>query len=152
MMLDPESSAYTRESLYKRLRGYDVIAAFVHDLMPRLRADRALAGYWKGISEDSARRGDQLLIDFICAAFEGPGYYAGRDMKTSHKGLGITEAEWEIFMPLSLPCSITSACRRAKRRSSLNALQVWNGTSSRRRKRLPVHEPDRPSHAAGIGD
>jgi hemoglobin len=99
MMLDPESSAYTRESLYKRLGGYDVIAAFVHDLMPRLRADRALVGYWKGISEDSARRGDQLLIDFICAAFEGPVYYAGRDMKTSHKGLGITEAEWDIFMP-----------------------------------------------------
>jgi hemoglobin len=55
MMLDPESSAYTTESLYKRLGGYDVIAAFVHDLMPRLRADRALAGYWKGISEDGAR-------------------------------------------------------------------------------------------------
>src|SRR5215216_5862416 len=99
MMLDPESSAYTTESLYKRLGGYDVIAAFVHDLMPRLRTDPALAGYWKGISEDSARRGDQLLIDFICAAFEGPVYYAGRDMKTSHKGLGITEAEWDIFMP-----------------------------------------------------
>jgi hypothetical protein len=53
MMLDPESSAYTRESLYKRLGGYDVIAAFVHDLMPRLRADRALAGYWEG---DKRRR------------------------------------------------------------------------------------------------
>ena len=39
------------------------------------------------------------MIDFISAAFEGPTYYAGRDMKTSHKGLGITEAEWEIFMP-----------------------------------------------------
>ena len=37
-MLDPESSAYAQQSLYKRLGGYDVIAAFVHDLMPRLRA------------------------------------------------------------------------------------------------------------------
>src|SRR5437764_13306474 len=99
MMLDPESSAYTMESLYKRLGGCDVIAACVHDLMRRLRADPAVAGYWKGISDDSGRRGDQLLIDFICAAFEGPVYYAGRDMKTSHKGLGITEAEWDIFMP-----------------------------------------------------
>jgi hemoglobin len=98
-MLDPENSAHTQQSLYKRLGGYDVIAAFVHDLMPRLRADPALAAYWKGISENSARRGDQLLIDFICAAFEGPTYYAGRDMKTSHKGLGITEEEWDIFMP-----------------------------------------------------
>ena len=42
-MLDPEGSAYTQQSLYKRLGGYDVIAAFVHDLMPRLRADAALA-------------------------------------------------------------------------------------------------------------
>ena len=98
-MLDPESSAHTRQSLYKRLGGYDVIAAFVHDLMPRLRNDPALGVYWKGISEDSSRRGDQLLIDFICAAFEGPVYYAGRDMKTSHRGLGITDAEWEVFMP-----------------------------------------------------
>jgi hemoglobin len=98
-LLDPVGSTYTQASLYKRLGGYDAITTFVHDLMPRLRTDPFLAIYWKGISEDSARRGDQLLIDFICAAFEGPTYYAGRDMKTSHKGLGITEAEWEIFMP-----------------------------------------------------
>jgi hemoglobin len=98
-MLDPEASAHTQQSLYKRVGGYDVIAAFVHDLMPRLRTDPALGVYWKGISEDSARRGDQLLIDFICAAFEGPVYYSGRDMRLSHKGLGITEAEWDIFMP-----------------------------------------------------
>lgn len=98
-MIDPESSAHTRESLYQRLGGYDAVAAFVHDLMPRLRTDPVLAVYWKGISDDSALKGDQLLIDFICAAFDGPVHYAGRDMKTSHKGLGITEAEWDGFMP-----------------------------------------------------
>jgi hemoglobin len=98
-MLDPEGGTYAQQSLYSRLGGYDVIAAFVRDLMPRLRTDPILAVYWKGISEDSARRGDQLTVDFICAAFEGPVYYAGRDMKLSHKGLGISEPEWDIFMP-----------------------------------------------------
>ena len=97
-MLDPDDSGYMRQSLYKRLGGYDVIATFVHDLMPRLRGDATLAVYWKGISEDSARRGDQLIIDFLCSAFEGPMYYMGRDMRLSHKGMGITEAEWAIFM------------------------------------------------------
>jgi hemoglobin len=97
-MLDPQDSAYTQQSLYRRLGGYDAIAAFVHDLMPRLRSDAVLAVYWKGIGEDSGRRGDQLLIDFLCAAFEGPVYCMGRDMKLSHKGMGITEAEWAIFM------------------------------------------------------
>jgi hemoglobin len=98
-MLDPEASAHTQQSLYIRLGGYDVIASFVHNLMPRLRGDPTLWVYWKGISDDSARRGDQLIIDFLCAAFEGPVHYAGRDMLTSHKGMGITEAEWGIFMP-----------------------------------------------------
>lgn len=97
-MLDPQESAYTQQPLYKRLGGYDVIATFVHDLMPRLRTDAALGAYWKGISEDSARRGDQLIIDFLCSAFEGPVYYMGRDMKLSHKGMGITEVEWGAFM------------------------------------------------------
>ena len=84
--------------MYKRIGAYDAITAFVHDLMPRLRNDPTLWVYWKGISDDSAQRGDKLLIDFIAGAFEGPVYYAGRDMKISHKGLGITEAEWGIFM------------------------------------------------------
>jgi hemoglobin len=98
-VLDPEASAHTQQSLYQRLGGYDVLAAFVHDLMPRLRQDPTLWVYWKGISDDSARRGDQLIIDFLCAAFGGQVHYAGRDMRMSHKGMGITEAEWTIFMP-----------------------------------------------------
>ena len=97
-MLAPEGSAYMQRSLYKRLGGYDVIAAFVQDLMPRLRADPALGVYWKGKSEGGRLREDQLLVDFICAAFEGPVYYAGRDMKSSHKGLGITQDEWAALM------------------------------------------------------
>jgi hemoglobin len=98
-MLDPDKSAHMQHSLYQRLGGYDMIAAFVYDLMPRLRRDATLGVYWKGISDHSAQRGDQLIIDFLCAAFEGPVHYMGRDMRTSHKGMGITEAEWDILMP-----------------------------------------------------
>ena len=97
-MMDPVTSANARESLYKRLGGYDAIAAFVGDLMPRLYNDPTLWVYWKGKSVDSRRRGEQLLIDFLCAAFEGPVFYAGPDMKSSHQGLGITLAEWDILL------------------------------------------------------
>ena len=97
-MLDPSASAHTQESLYKRLGGYDAIAAFVADLMPRLYNDPTLWVYWKGKSVDSRRKGEQLLVDFLCAAFEGPAYYAGPDMKSSHRGLGITLQEWDIFL------------------------------------------------------
>jgi hemoglobin len=97
-MLDPEKSAHTQESLYKRLGGYDAIAAFVADLMPRLYGDPTLWVYWKGKSADSRRKGEQLLVDFLCSAFEGPVFYAGPDMKGSHRGLGITEQEWDILL------------------------------------------------------
>ena len=86
------------DSLYKRLDGYDAIAAAVADLMPRLRSDPKLWVYWKGKSLESRRRGDQLLVDFLCAAFGGPVFYAGPDMKTSHEGLGITNEEWDITL------------------------------------------------------
>ena len=97
-MMDPVTSADARESLYKRLGGYDAIAAFVADLMPRLYNDPTLWVYWKGKSVDSRRSGEQLLLDFLCAAFEGPVFYAGPDMKSSHQGLGITLAEWDILL------------------------------------------------------
>ena len=40
----------------------------------------------------------QLLVDFLCESIGGPSIYRGRDMRTSHAGLRITEREWEIFM------------------------------------------------------
>lgn len=92
-MLDP-----AKTSLYLRVGGYDVLARFVDDLLPRLTADRQLGVYWKGKSRDSLRRDRQLLIEFLCMAFGGPSHYMGRDMKTSHEGLGITQEEWDLFV------------------------------------------------------
>lgn len=97
-MVDPQDSAPTQQSLYRRLGGYDALAAFVADLMPRLYGDPTLWVYWKGKSLDSRRKGEQLLVDFLCAAFGGPAFYAGPDMKGSHRGLEITEAEWDILL------------------------------------------------------
>ena len=71
-MSERQAFASAEDSLYKRLGGYDAIAAAVADLMPRLRSDPKLWVYWKGKSLESRRRGDQLLVDFLCAAFWRP--------------------------------------------------------------------------------
>jgi hemoglobin len=39
----------------------------------------------------------QLLINFLCASAGGPLHYVGRDMKTSHRGMGINES-WQRFI------------------------------------------------------
>jgi hemoglobin len=90
-MMDPDAP------LYQRLGGYDAIAAFVDDLLPRLLNDARIGVYWKGKCKDSLRKDRQLIVDFLCSAFGGPVQYLGRDMKTSHDGLEISEADWMAF-------------------------------------------------------
>ncbi len=83
--------------LYARLGGYDAIAAVADDLLPRLMSDPQLGRFWAHRGADGVRREKQLLIDFLCASAGGPLYYTGRDMATSHKGMGISARDWEIF-------------------------------------------------------
>src|SRR5215813_13392175 len=86
-------------SLYARLGGYDAIAAVVDDLLPRLRSDALLSRFWTSPrSLDTLNRERQLAVDFIASAAGGPTIYLGRDMKMSHKGMGITKADYEAFM------------------------------------------------------
>jgi len=86
-------------SLYTRLGGYDAIAAVVDDLLPRLRSDELLSRFWTSPrSVDTLNRERQLAVDFIVAAAGGPTIYLGRDMKMSHKGMGITKADYAAFM------------------------------------------------------
>ena len=92
------TAAATDQSLYARLGGYDALCAASDDLLARLQADPQLAGYWKGASHDNRRRARQLIVDYLVAAAGGPAYYTGRDMKTSHAGMGISQGDWEVFL------------------------------------------------------
>jgi len=88
----------SKKTLYERLGGYDAICAVANDLLPRLQADSRLARFWQHRGEDGIKREKQLLIDFLCASAGGPVYYTGRDMKTSHKGMKISESDWSAFL------------------------------------------------------
>lgn len=84
-----------KKSLYTRLGGYDAIAAVVDDFVGRLVADKKLTKFFVGHSEDSLKRIRMHVIDQLCAAAGGPCNYTGRDMRTSHHGLGITSDDWD---------------------------------------------------------
>jgi len=91
-MFDP------RPSLYLRLGGYDALAAFVDDLLSLATSDPQIAVYLKGMSRDSRRRARQLTLDFLCSSLGGPALYLGRDMKTLHEGMGISDDDWSVLM------------------------------------------------------
>jgi hemoglobin len=85
----------TRPALYRRLGGYDGIAAIVADLFLRLKEDPRFARFGAGRSLDSKARVQQLTVEQLCALAGGPCLYLGRDMRTSHRGLGISDTEWQ---------------------------------------------------------
>ncbi len=85
-------------TLYERLGGYDAISAVANDLLPRLQADAQLGRYWQHRGADGITREKQLLIDFLSSNAGGPLFYTGRDMKTTHKGMQISESDWAAFM------------------------------------------------------
>ncbi len=86
------------KSLYERLGGYDAIAAFVTDYINRIRADPNFSRFGTSRGTDKKKRDVQLNIDYMCKITGSSNYYMGRDMKTTHAGLGINMAQWEANM------------------------------------------------------
>jgi hemoglobin len=82
-------------SLYHRLGGYDKIAAITDDFIVRLASDPRFGKFFTGFSVDSKKRIRQHFVDQICVATGGPCVYLGRDMKTTHAGLGLNEEDWK---------------------------------------------------------
>lgn len=88
----------SEKSLYERLGGYDGISGFANDLLPRLQGDAALGRFWANRGDDGIAREKQFLIDYLCTNAGGPLLYTGRDMLLSHKGMNISESDWEAFL------------------------------------------------------
>ncbi len=91
----PAPADTSGQPLYKRLGDYDAIAAVVDDFIGRMVKDPQLAKFFVGHSTDTLHHIRQLVVDQLCAATGGPCIYIGRDMKTSHAGLGITDNDWQ---------------------------------------------------------
>jgi hemoglobin len=94
----PRGGEATAPTLYKRLGGYDAIATLVDTAFPRVAAHAALRRFFEGHSNESKMRQRQLIVDILCQATGGPCVYIGRAMKPVHTGLGITGADWSIFI------------------------------------------------------
>ena len=93
-MANTTAGGQDKKSLYDRLGGYNAVALVVDDFIGRLVADKRFSKFFVGHSTDSLKKIRQHIVDQFCAAAGGPCLYTGRDMKTTHAGLGITEDDW----------------------------------------------------------
>jgi hemoglobin len=82
-------------SLYQRLGEKPAITAVVDDFVARVAADGRINGRFANTNIPRLKRN---LVDQICAASGGPCTYTGRDMKTAHAGMGITNADFDALV------------------------------------------------------
>jgi len=91
------TASATEKSLYARLGGYDMIAAIVDEFLQTLTSEPQMARFG-AMNFESRKRNRQLTLDYLCAKSGGPTFYLGKDMKTAHEGLAISDSEWNLAM------------------------------------------------------
>ena len=77
------------KSLYERLGGQGAIQAVVTKFIGNVGADKRINGYF---ATADLKKLNKLLVEQVCMATGGPCSYSGRDMKTTHKGMKVTDA------------------------------------------------------------
>ena len=88
------------DALYKSLGGKKAITAVVDDFVGRCAADTRINSFFKATAADPKRlaKFKKNLVDQICQGTGGPCTYTGRDMRTAHKGMNITDAQFNALV------------------------------------------------------
>lgn len=91
----------TAPTLWERLGGEKVVREIVHEAGTSAATDPKVnftrGGQYK-LDEKGVARMEQLLVEFVSAASGGPLKYTGKDLAMVHKGMKITDAEFDALM------------------------------------------------------
>jgi len=92
--------AQAPKSLYDRLGGRTAIVAVVDDFVANCAADTRINKFFAGTAADPKRLAvfKNNLVDQICEASGGPCKYMGKDMKSAHAGMGISNADFDALV------------------------------------------------------
>lgn len=85
----------TAPTLYERLGGQPAINAVVDDFVANVAADKRINRFFANADVPRLKR---LLGEQICAGAGGPCTYTGRDMKTAHTGMGVTDQHFDALV------------------------------------------------------
>ena len=88
-------AAAQQKSLYERLGGQPAITAVVDQFVANVAADKRINTFFANADIPGLKG---KLVDQVCQASGGPCTYTGKDMKTVHQGMGITEADFNALV------------------------------------------------------
>ena len=90
-----DTMAMEKKSLYDRLGGKPAITAVVDDFIGNVAGDTRINQRFANADIPRLKR---MLVDQICQASGGPCTYTGASMKDAHKGMKITDAEFNALV------------------------------------------------------
>jgi len=91
----PSETAVAEKSLYERLGGEAAVTAVVDEFVANVAADERINKFFT--ATDIAKL-KAHLVNQIGQATGGPQIYTGRDMKTTHAGMGIDQAAFDALV------------------------------------------------------
>ena len=83
------------KSLYDRLGGKDAITVVIDDFVANVAADKRINARFAKTNIPHLK---QMLVDQVCSATGGPCTYTGKNMKDAHKGMKITDADFNALV------------------------------------------------------
>lgn len=88
------------KSLYSRLGGKKAITLVVEEFVNNCASDARINRFFAETAKDKKRlaRFKTNLVNQICKESGGPCKYTGKDMKTAHKGMGITDGDFNALV------------------------------------------------------
>jgi len=94
------SAASMQPSLYDRLGGLTGIKAVVDQFVANVGADQKINKFFTATVADPQRLATfkMNLVNQICQGTGGPCKYTGKSMKDAHKGMGITDADFNALV------------------------------------------------------
>lgn len=92
--LNSPSIAAEETTMYESLGGKEAISVVIDDFIGLLATDERINDYF---ANADVPRVKSSLVDLMCMATGGPCEYKGRDMKTIHAGMGITNAHFNAL-------------------------------------------------------
>jgi hemoglobin len=100
IMAEAQAAKPAAKPLYARLGGEKAIRAVVDDFVaaaaPDPMVDFTRGGKWQA-SDAAVMTLKDHLVAMLCSASGGPQKYAGRTMKVTHQGMGITSAQFQAI-------------------------------------------------------
>ncbi len=88
------------DNVFTRIGGKDGVKKIVDEFVDGLYADKKLVRVFGKLKKNAEKDGKfrELLAEHLCADLGGGCTYTGRDMRAAHKGLRLTQVDWNNFI------------------------------------------------------